>query len=157
MGFLLKQQQAAGQGSVLGTHGVKGGLGGSKGSEGKVAAPAAGGGSSDGSGGGSTELLEHFGLACGDAQSASEVLNVLLEYGLKLLQIRQNDWKQLADEGDSGKLVGNSDFYFELNTVNQNVNSSNDTYDDISTGVCNDAMEGTRVPSGATGHRALGD
>ena len=88
MGFLQKGQAAGLEGN-----GVEGGVRGSRVFEGELLG-----------GGGPTELLEHFGLACGDAQCASEVLNVLLEYGLKLLQIRQSDWKQLADEGDSGKM-----------------------------------------------------
>lgn len=48
-------------------------------------------------------LLEHFAAASRSAGAAVQVLNLLLEYGGNLLQLRLNDWRKLAAEGGTGE------------------------------------------------------
>jgi hypothetical protein len=48
-------------------------------------------------------LLEHFAAASRSAGAAVQVLNLLLDYGDNLLQLRLNDWRKLAAEGGAGE------------------------------------------------------
>jgi hypothetical protein len=74
------------------------------------AAPGAGadeaGGPAAFGGAGSAALLRHFGRACTSGEAAAAAaLESVLDFGHKLLMVRQNDWGQLRSEGGAGPAI----------------------------------------------------